>query len=140
MTSSPTPLVTTIHLDAIHLDELCDFYAELLGYRVVRTENLGMITESRTLESDAYPAVRLVLRNCLPRPPVGSALGTIRLLEFEVEDPARAASRVKDPRWVSEPPREGESPDRLILLDSTGYRVALARRPAGSACDAGSPA
>ena len=137
---SNTPRVT-IHLDAIRLDELCAFYADLLGYRVTDTEHPGLLNEVRTLESDRYPHLRLQFHNCHPRPPMASARGTIRALEFEVDDPVETTSRIANPRWITPLPGADEpESDRLILQDSTGYHVALVRRQGDSACtDANRP-
>lgn len=128
------PAKVTIHLDAIRLDDLCDFYRTLLGFRVVETQHAGLLTEARTLESEQYPAFRLVFQSCHPRPPMASACGTIRTLEFEVDDPARVAARITEPKWITPLPGSDEpTVSRLILQDSTGYHVALVRRPEGSA-------
>lgn len=127
-----TPLQATIDLDVAPLDPTCEFYRRLLGFRVIHTENPGAFTEARTLASDEVPAVRLRLRCCSPRPPMGSGIGTIRLITFHVSDPIGVAARIDNPVWILPP--SGDAPDRVILQDSSGYHVALARSQEGSAC------
>lgn len=133
-----TPPLVTIDLDAAPLDGACEFYQRLLGFRVVKTEHAGAFTESRVLASDQVPGVLLRFRCCSPRPPMGAAIGTIRLLTFYVPDPAGVAARIEDPTWVLPPPDHGPA-DRLILQDSSGYHVALVRPAAGCACGGASP-
>lgn len=125
----------TIDLDSAPLDEACAFYSALLGYRVIETQQGGTFREARLLESEEVPGVRLRLRNCLPRPPIGVQIGSLRLLTFHVSDPAKFAARVPDPVWV-EAPQEGAA--RITLRDSSGYHVALVRRGEGCACSASS--
>lgn len=135
---TPVPPQATIDLDAAPLDDACDFYRRLLGFRVVRTDNAGTFNEARTLLSDQVPALQLRLRRCDPRPVVGAAIGTIRLITFYVNDPAGVAARIDNPVWVLPPPEHAPA-ERVILQDSSGYHVALARPPGDSACSDANP-
>lgn len=128
--------LVTIELDVANLDDSTSFWATLLGFRVLGSRRPGTVLESRTLASDAFPTLALVLRNCNPRPPAGSALGSLRTIEFQVDDPVALARRLDNPQWVLAPPEDDAEPcDRVILQDSSGYHVALTRppRPEGSA-------
>jgi hypothetical protein len=140
MTSIPSqPPQVTLDLDAAALDPICEFYARLLGYRVVRTDHAGTLIESRTLTSDQVPALRLRFRCCAPRPPMGAAIGTIRLITFHVSDPLAVAARIEKPIWILPPPDDATTLDRVILQDSSGYHVALAHPQEDSACTDANP-
>lgn len=127
---TPTHGLVTIELDVASLDDSTSFWGTLLGFRVRETRRQGTILESRTLASDAFPTLALTLRNCNPRPPAGSALGSLRSLEFQVDDPVALARRLDKPLWVLAPPEDDAEPcDRVILQDSSGYHVALTKPP-----------
>ncbi|MEO1130962.1 MAG: VOC family protein [Planctomycetota bacterium] len=122
-----------IVLDAGDLDATCGFWEQLLGFVTISTTLPDKPVETRVLRSEQYPGLVIEFRRCLPRPPQGVSPGSMRSLEFEVDDPIAVAARVTDPRWVSPQPEQGQTVDRLTLQDASGYHVTLvARHPAGS--------
>ena len=125
-----TPITPLLELDVGDLDIACAFWRTLFDYEVTDRRRPGSPIESRTLVSRDVPLV-LRLQTCLPRPPQGTSPGSIRTIEFVVDDPGARVARFEDPPLIHGPGLEPTA-DRIILHDPTGYHVALSRPPAGS--------
>ena len=121
------PSTCTIRLDAANLDHTAEFWQSLLGYEETARTGSGTPMERRTLVSEAVPGVTIELVACLPRPVIGSTLGSLRSLRFTVRDPLGAAQQAKHTQWIQPVDPAAPPPPSITLLDPSGYRVELAR-------------
>lgn len=116
-----------IHLDTSMLDHAAAFWKSILAYEETsRTANSTPI-ERRLLHSDAFPQLDIELVSCDPRPTVGSTLGSLRSLTFKVSDPVNTARQAQHALWVQEIDPAEPTPDSILLIDPSGYRVRLVR-------------
>lgn len=116
------PAAFSITIDANDLDAMERFYTERLGFTLTHADPKGTMYERRTLrhaEADA----QLVVRNCLPRPNVGTAPGSLLEITLRVPDPEAAAEGLRVDRRE---PEEGPA-DRVVVRDPSNYHVVLER-------------
>lgn len=117
----------TIRLDAANLDHTAEFWQSLLGYEETARTASGTPMERRTLASPGVPGVTIELVACLPRPVIGSTLGSLRSLRFTVNDPIATLRHAKHAQWIQPVDPAAPPPASVTLLDPSGYRVELAR-------------
>lgn len=126
----PTPAVT-IAFDVADLQRCAAFYADILGFRVVRTEREGLPYQTIAMVSDRHPGVALFARRTFQRPVAGSTIGSILQIGLRDPDLARHVEEISDRvTWVLAPGAENH-PDaqltRVSFLDPDGYVVELFR-------------
>lgn len=123
---SPSPVVTIV-FDVANLDRTAAFYAEHLGFRVVRTEREGVPYTTNVMVSERHPGVALFARKTFQRPVVGCVIGGV--LQIGLRDPelaGRMASLEGRVKWVLAPVA-GQDPQRVSFLDPDGYVIELFR-------------
>jgi catechol 2,3-dioxygenase-like lactoylglutathione lyase family enzyme len=110
-------------LDTHDLDAAVAFYRDRLGFKQVDASTSAGPGATRTIACDRFPSVTITFRDCLPRPPIGTCLGSLARLTFEVPDPDAVAAGLNT---SERRPAEGPA-DRVTVADPTGYRLVLVR-------------
>jgi catechol 2,3-dioxygenase-like lactoylglutathione lyase family enzyme len=126
----PTPAVT-VALDVADLRRCATFYADILGFRVARTEREGLPYEAIAMVSDRYPGIALFARKTFQRPVVGSTIGGVLQIGLRDPDLARRIGELEGRvTWVlppAAPATPGADVTRVSFLDPDGYVVELFR-------------
>lgn len=120
MPEAPAPF--SITLDTHAQEAMASFYTERLGFERGHADAPDTMY-ARTELINRTMNVRIVLRNCLPRPPIGTAPGTLFEITLRVADPEAVADGW---RIESRSPEEGPA-QTLKLRDPGNYQVVLER-------------
>ena len=120
MTSKTTGLAIT-H-DTHDLGGMTEFYTVRLGFESAGQIAPGPIYETHELR---HPGLGVVirLRDCTPKPPAGSSVGTLWSITLKVTDPEAAAEGLAVQRRE---PAEGPA-DLIVVRHPTNYQVYLER-------------
>lgn len=126
---SPTqPIIETV-LDVQRVDEACAFWSAF-GFETLQTERPGTSNEQRVLASPVYPAWRLRLFLCRPRPVVGTTPGSLRRITLHVPDLDAVLDRLPATglRWLDGPHAEdGSALDAVRFYNQDHYLIELRR-------------
>lgn len=134
-------VVVSIRLDVEQLDRSVVFYERVLDFRVVASDRVGMLLESKTLRSERFPGVEIVLRESFGKRVMGSQAGSLTAISLPVDDLEGEVTRLlgieagvgRDRvRWVGAVPGEASSPDKartsVQVLDPDAYVFELRQR------------
>ena len=116
------PKACRLTLDTNDLDAMMSFYTERLGFELVEATTPGFMFQ-KSLVRQAHTGVEVLFRDCLPRPHVGSMIGSLLELELVVGDLDKAIDGLTlDERH----PETGEA-ERVKLRDPSNYTLTLVR-------------
>ncbi|MEM1422864.1 MAG: VOC family protein [Planctomycetota bacterium] len=112
----------TLTLDTHDLAAMTAFYTQRLGFEHVETVGAGVMFERNRLRHP-LTGVEVVFRNCLPRPHIGSTIGSLMRIDLPVADPDAASAGLDIDERA---PEEGPA-DRIVVRDPSNYTLALVR-------------
>lgn len=134
-------VAVSIRLDVEQLDRSVVFYERVLDFRVVASDRVGMLLESKTLRSERFAGVEIVLRESFGKRVMGSQAGSLTAISLPVDDLEGEVTRLlgieagvgRDRvRWVGAVPGEAPSPDKartsVRVLDPDAYVFELRQR------------
>ena len=126
----PVPAVTVV-FDVANLERTEAFYSSLLGFRVVRTERVGLPYQTLVMVSDRYPGVALFARRTFQRPVAGSTIGGVVQIGLRDPDLPRTVTGLTGRvTWVLAPGAEQPARDpvtRVSFVDPDGFVIELFR-------------
>ncbi len=120
MTSTTKSFAIT--LDTHAPEAMAEFYVSRLGFEDAGVIAPGPMYETRELRH-AEIGVTLRLRDCTPKPPMGTTVGTVWCFTMRVADPEKVAEGLPVQRRE---PAEGPA-DVIVVRDPGNYQVVLER-------------
>lgn len=112
----------SITLDTHDPEGMALFYTERFGFEHTDTNGAPAIYVRTTLVNREL-GVQLVLRDCLPRPPIGSVPGSLFEITLLVDDPEVASEGLE---IKERSPAEGRA-DTIEVRDPGNYKLILKR-------------
>ena len=112
----------TLTLDTHDPHTMTAFYRERLGFEHVETLGAGVMFESNRVRHP-QTGIEIVFRCCLPRPHIGSTIGSLLRIDLPVAAPESASAGLD---IAERHPEEGPA-ERIVVRDPSNYTLTLVR-------------